>query len=320
MNNKKIIIIGGTGSLGQALTRKYQDDNELMIVSRDEHKHVNMTKSDWVRNDIRFKVGDVKDKGSIVSAISEFRPNIIINAAAMKHVPICEDNVYESVKVNIIGHQNVIEATDSAKEDIAALMFISTDKACKPVNVYGMCKAISERLYVDYAQQQEKTKICIVRYGNVLESTGSVIPLFKKLIEDGASNLCVTDEKMTRFLLSLSQASELINWAYHDPQTHGKIVVPKIKSMKVIDIAQCLIDSYQKTNEMGLKIVGVRPGEKMDEELISAEEWTRTDTSLKNYLIGNKKIRDERKSYNSKEALMTGSEIYYFLKENGVVE
>ena len=297
-----------------------------MVVSRDEHKHVDLMKSGWVKSNVRFKIGDVKDKQSIVSSMSEFKPNVIINAAAMKHVPICEDNVYESIKVNIIGHQNVIECVNSHRsknllnqDRLETLMFISTDKACKPVNVYGMCKAISERLYIDYAQQQSGIKVCLVRYGNVLESTGSVIPLFKKMIESGAESLSITDSRMTRFLLSLEQACELIDWAYYHPSSHGKIAVPKIKSMRVIDIARCLIDSYKKTDRVKLKTVGVRPGEKIHEELISSDEWGRTERSLDNYLIGTEKIDDERKSFNSENSLMDESEIFYFLKENGVV-
>ena len=139
------------------------------------------------------------------------------------------------------------------------------------------------------------------------------------MIESGAESLSITDSRMTRFLLSLEQACELIDWAYYHPSSHGKIAVPKIKSMRVIDIARCLIDSYKKTDRVKLKTVGVRPGEKIHEELISSDEWGRTERSLDNYLIGTEKIDDERKSFNSENSLMDESEIFYFLKENGVV-
>jgi UDP-N-acetylglucosamine 4,6-dehydratase len=320
MHDLRIMIIGGTGSLGKTLIRKYQDDNRILVVSRDELKHVDLKKSGKVNDNVRFKIGDVKDMRSIVSAISEFSPSVVINAAAMKHVPICEDNAYESVKVNIIGHQNVIEAVDGAAETVKTLTFISTDKACRPSNVYGMCKAISERLYLDYARRKIDTKVCVVRYGNVLESSGSVIPFFKKLIEDGADYLPITHFEMTRFLISLDLATALIDWAYYSTDSHGKIAVPKIKSMKIVDIAECLIRSYQKEDKVLLKEVGVRFGEKLHEELISSDEWGRTEKSLDNYLIGSENVSEERESFNSKDSLMENSEISTFLRENNVIK
>ena len=328
MKNKKILIIGGTGALGKTLIKKYHQDNDIMIFSRDEHKHVDLLKQ---YPEIKSYLGDIRDKDSITNSFSKFKPDIVINTAALKHVPICENNAIESVKTNILGHQNLIEVTSNFN-NLETLIFVSTDKACKPINIYGMCKAISEKLYYNYAESSENTKVVMVRYGNVLESTGSVIPYFKSLLESGQDYLPITHPDMTRFLLTLDDATDLISWAYKYKQSHGKIAVPKIKAMKVTDIADCLIKEKINEKQMSmafatdgddevdveLKIVGIRPGEKLHEELISTEEWLRTEEH-DNYLIGTEPINEELWSYNSKDSLMDSSETYKFLQDSGVI-
>ena len=328
MKDKRILIIGGTGALGKTLIKKYHQENDIMIFSRDEHKHVDLLKE---YPNIKSYLGDIRDKDSITNSFSKFKPHIVINTAALKHVPICEDNAIESVKTNILGHQNLIEVTSEFNK-LETLIFVSTDKACKPINIYGMCKAISEKLYYNYAESTENTKVVMVRYGNVLESTGSVIPYFKSLIESGQNYLPITHPDMTRFLLTLDDATDLIDWAYQYEYSHGKIAVPKIKAMKVTDIADCLIeekviekqmsmayaDDGDDTVDIKLKIVGIRPGEKLHEELISEEEWLKT-TDHENYLIGTESTNDELWSYNSKDSLMDTSETYKFLQDSGVV-
>ena len=328
MKNKKIIIIGGTGALGKTLIKKYHKDNTIMIFSRDEHKHVDLLKK---YPKIKSYLGDIRDKDSITNSFSKFKPQVVINTAALKHVPICEDNAIESVKTNILGHQNLIEVA-SEFNNLETLIFVSTDKACKPINIYGMCKAISEKLYYNYAESSENTKVVMVRYGNVLESTGSVIPYFKSLLESGQDYLPITHPDMTRFLLTLDDATDLISWAYKYKQSHGKIAVPKIKAMKVTDIADCLIKEKINEKQMSmafatdgddevdveLKIVGIRPCEKLHEELISTEEWLRTEEH-DNYLIGTEPINEELWSYNSKDSLMDSSETYKFLQDSGVI-
>jgi len=312
IKNKKILIIGGTGALGKTLVKRYCDSNEIIVLSRDEHKHYHLQKE---YPNVHSIIGDVKDKGSIKNCLMRFKPNIVINAAALKHVPICEDDPFESVKTNIIGHQNIIESVTEVG-NVETLIFVSTDKACNPINVYGMCKAISERLYIEYAKQQGTPKVVLVRYGNVLESTGSVIPFFKSLLENGSNHLPITHKDMTRFLLTLEQATDLIDWAYQFDGSHGKIAIPKVKALKITDVARCLLTHYQKN--IKFKDVGVRPGEKLHEEMISNEEWMRTENH-KNFLIGNKNIRDERKSYNSLDSLMDSSEAKEFLQKSGVI-
>ena len=313
MIDKKVLIIGGTGALGQALIKRYNKDNKIIIFSRDEHKHVNLMNE---YDDLESHLGDIRDKDSIINCFNKFKPNVVINTAALKHVPICETNSVESVKTNILGHQNVIESIREFNE-IETLIFVSTDKACKPINVYGMCKAISEKLYSNYAETETDTKVVTVRYGNVLESTGSVIPYFKQLLRDGSDFLPITHPDMTRFLITLDDAVELIDWTYNHPFSHGKIAVPKIKSMKMVDLARCLIKNYGD-NSIELKTVGIRPGEKLHEEMISEEEWFRTE-EYENYLITNKNIKTDLWCYNSKDTLMDKEEAYKFLKDSGVI-
>jgi UDP-N-acetylglucosamine 4,6-dehydratase/5-epimerase len=312
IKNKKVLIVGGTGALGKTLVERYHGNNDVIVLSRDEHKHY-FLKKDYPN--ISSVIGDVKDKNSIKNCLLRFKPEIVINAAALKHVPICEDDPFESVKTNIIGHQNIIESVTEVG-DIETLMFVSTDKACNPINVYGMCKSISEKLYIEYAKQRDVPKVVLVRYGNVLESTGSVIPFFKSLLESGSDYLPITHKDMTRFLLTLNQATELIDWAYHSENSHGKIAVPKIKALKVTDVADVLKKSYEV--DIPLKYIGIRRGEKLHEEMISKEEWMRTEEH-DNFLIGNEYLRDEQKSFNSFDSLMDSSEAFDFLRENGVV-
>ena len=313
MINKKILIIGGTGALGKTLIEKYHRNNTIIVFSRDEHKHYHLQKQ---YPNVTSIVGNIREKNSVMNVLIRFNPEVVINAAALKHVPICEDNPYESVKTNIIGHQNVIECVGLHK-NIESLIFVSTDKACKPINVYGMCKSISEQLYVSFAKQQRDTKVVMVRYGNVLESTGSVIPYFKQLLEDGSDHLPITHFDMTRFLLTLDQAVDLIGWAYGNDDSHGKIVVPKVKSLKVTDIANVLINSYEL--DVKLKEIGIRPGEKLHEEMVSSEEWMRSNEFNNFFLIGSENINEEQHSYNSLDYLMDSSDAYKFLKDSKVI-
>jgi UDP-N-acetylglucosamine 4,6-dehydratase len=313
MKGKRILILGGTGALGKTLISKYYNDNEIIVFSRDEHKHYFLTKQ---YPKLLSCIGDIKDMQSIMSCLYTYRPNVIINAAALKHVPICQANPYESVKTNIIGHQNVIDSVRRVG-GIETIIFVSTDKACKPINVYGMCKALAEELYIGYANEQKHTKVVLVRYGNVLESTGSVIPLFKGMIRSGVDTLPITHYEMTRFLLTLTEATDLIQNAYESENSHGKIAIPKVQSLRVEDVANALIKRYA-TKSVTTTQVGVRPGEKMHEEMISFEEWARTEEYSTHFLIGQTIIRDEYKSYNSLDSLMDAAAAYDYLEKSGV--
>ena len=317
MKNKKIMIIGGTGALGKTLIKRYNEENNILVFSRDEHKQVKLKNT---FGEIQYQIGDVKDKDSLLQAINEYEPNIVINTAALKHVPICEENPYESVKTNIIGHRNLIDCIQSSNHKIETLIFISTDKACKPINVYGMCKAISERLYIDYANKQKDVKVVLCRYGNVLESTGSVIPYFKKLLESGVSSLPITDERMTRFTITLKESVELIDWAYNHTESHGAIVVPKLKSMFITDLAKVLAKDYGH-DDIDLNFVGIRPGEKLHEEMVSLEESMRTKEYDKYFMITDNIINEGAWSFSSDSTIIDDyDEITNFLIEKKVLK
>ena len=315
MKNKNIMIIGGTGALGNTLTSRYCDDNNIVIFSRDEHKQVEMKQK---FENVIYQIGDVKDKESLLQALNEYKPDVVINTAALKHVPICEDNPYESVKTNIIGHKNLIECINS-HGNVETLIFVSTDKACKPINVYGMCKAISERLYVDFANKQNDIKVVLCRYGNVLESTGSVIPFFKKLLNNGSDTLPITNERMTRFLLSLDESVDLIEWALNHDNSHGNIVVPRLESLKVVDLAKEIGKTYG-FDDIKLNLIGIRPGEKIHEEMVSLEESLRVKEYDKYFMITDEIISDTPFSFSSDLVIMPENKVGKFLREKGVID
>ena len=345
MKGQNILIIGGTGALGKTLINRYIDDNIVSVFSRDEHKQVALKKK-WPGAE--FIIGDIRDQNSIISAINKTKPSVIINTSALKHIPVCEENPYESIKTNAIGNVNLIQAIENANHRIRGLIFTSTDKACKPINVYGMCKSISEKIYQNYAQQihSNDIKVAIVRYGNVLESTGSVIPFFKQILKADLPpeerptdyKLPVTHDEMTRFFLTLDEAVNLlIDWAYHNPYSHGSIAIPKTKSMKIKDLAELLIYTYDPevnpdlnpniTNKdrrelmaKKIEIVGIRPGEKLHEELVSEEESLRTKKEDDYFLITNEIVTDKPWTYSSKDDLIdTFEDGQEFLAKAGVL-
>ena len=314
MKNERILVIGGTGALGSTLTDRYYNDNQIMVLSRSEHKQEVMRVN---YPNVTYRLGDVKDKPSLVRNLYEFKPTVVINTAAVKTVWVCQDNSYESVQTNIIGHQNLIDAIQECNHKIKTLVFISTDKACKPVNVYGMSKAIAEQLYVNFAKQQSDIKVVMARYGNVLNSTGSIIPVFTKKIKDGATSLPITDFGMTRFLLTLDQAIDLIEWAYFHKDSHGKIAIPKIESLKIIDLAKAIAKSLGKDN-IDFHKVPIKDGEKLHEDMISEIEFQRTKEYNNYYLIGYERINEsyDHKPLNS--ALHLTKDTTEFLKRNNV--
>ena len=257
MKNKRILIIGGTGALGSNLVKRYYDTNTIMVLSRNEHKQEALRLE---FPDVTYKLGDIKDKNAISRCFLEFKPDVVINTAAVKTVWVCQANPYESVEVNIFGHQNLIDVIQESTHKIETVIFISTDKACKPVNVYGMSKAIAEQLYVEFAKRQTDVKVVLARYGNVLNSTGSIIPVFKKMINDGVESLPITDTRMTRFLLTLDQAIDLVEWAYTYPTSHGKIAIPKIESLNIIDLVKAIAKTCGK-EDIKFHKIPIRDGE-----------------------------------------------------------
>ena len=319
MINKRIMIIGGTGALGKQLTERWKSGNDILIFSRNEHKQEEMKRK---YPEALYRIGDVKDKESILRSMYEFKPNVIVNTAALKTVWVAQDNPYETILTNIVGHQYLIDCVRECRHQIESLMFISTDKACSPVNVYGMSKGIAEQMYVNFAKEQTDIKVALCRYGNVLDSTGSLIPVFKDMIKKGAESLPITNFDMTRFLITLDEAIDLIEWSYQSSDSHGKIIVPKLESMKIIDFAKAIAKSLGK-DDIKFHKIPIRDGEKLHEEMISSIEMQRTEnTDSEKYMAINWERNNEDYNHtplNSQFHVMDEDDTYLFLLDKGVL-
>ena len=273
LSGKKIIIFGGTGSLGRALVRRLSSDNELILFSRDEAKHWTIKNQLSAKNNVKFVVGDIRDETRVKETLIRYNPDAVIIAAALKQVDTCELSPLESVQTNILGIRSVLNAVTHQAHllgDLDSVLMVSTDKACAPANVYGMCKAIAERLITSTSIGMEKGPRFIgVRYGNVLESRGSIIPLFRHQGEF-QSKFTVTHPEMTRFIMTLDQSIDLIVATILGAQS-GEMWLPKLKSLNIMDLAEIFSERYDKP----IEIIGIRPGEKLHEDLISRPESVR---------------------------------------------
>jgi UDP-N-acetylglucosamine 4,6-dehydratase (inverting) len=280
LNNKSILITGGTGSLGKHLTRtilkNWPQVKRLVIYSRDEQKQFQMAQEfpEMEFPAIRFFIGDVRDLERLKRAFIGI--DYVIHAAAMKHVHIAEYNPDECVKTNIGGAENVIKA--SLSSNVKTVVALSTDKACAPINLYGATKLTSDKLFIaaNNIKGNQEIKFSVVRYGNVMGSNGSVIPFFMKKRETGI--LPITDLNMTRFNISLSGGVEMVLHAMSHAWG-GELYVPKIPSYKITDIAKAISPTCE------LKVVGVRPGEKIHEEMITPSDSFNTYDLGKYYVI-----------------------------------
>jgi len=257
-NNKNIFITGGTGSFGRAfvamLLRDYKP-NKIIIYSRDELKQYEMAQK-YSAPCMRYFIGDVRDLPRLQKAMNGV--DYVIHAAALKHVPIAEYNPMECIKTNIMGSQNVIDACiDNGVKKVIAL---STDKAASPINLYGASKLASDKLFVaaNNIIGKASTRFSVVRYGNVLGSRGSVVPYFKRLIEEGATSLPITDAKMTRFWITLDEGVAFVSKSF-ERMKGGETFVPKIPSMKMSEMASAMAPNLTQ------EIIGIRPGEKLHE-------------------------------------------------------
>lgn len=280
LNNKSILITGGTGSFGKMFTKlifeKYPNVKRLVILSRDEQKHYHMSLEypEAKYPGIRFFVGDVRDESRLLSAFEGIE--IVIHAAAMKHVHIAEYNPMECVKTNILGAENVINA--ALKCGVKKVVALSTDKAAAPINLYGATKLASDKLFIAANNIRGKRDLTfsVVRYGNVMGSNGSVIPFFLTRRKDGA--LPITDPRMTRFNISLEDGCEMVFNAI-DQAWGGEIFVPKIPSYRITDVATAIAPDCRQ------EVVGIRPGEKLHEEMITISDSFNTVDLGKYYAI-----------------------------------
>ena len=259
--DKVVLITGGTGSFGQAFTRKIlsQKPKKLIIFSRDEMKQWHMEKEYKNSRNLRFFIGDVRDKERLHRAFHNV--DYVIHAAAMKIIPTAEYNPFECIKTNIIGAMNVIDTAIDNK--VSKVVALSTDKASSPINLYGSTKLASDKLFISANVYSTSSTFSVVRYGNVMGSRGSVIPLFLEAKNDGV--LGITDFRMTRFMITIEEGVELVFKAFNEMQG-GEIFVKKIPSMNILDIAKAIAPTAE------IKEIGVRPGEKIHEQMIGSED------------------------------------------------
>ncbi len=281
-HNKTILVTGGTGSMGKTFVKRVLSGElgvpkKLIVMSRDEGKQHDMRVSylnnknttDAVMyrnflNTLEFRIGDVRDYADVCSAVRD--ADIVVNAAALKQVPSCEYFPYQAVLTNCTGAANIIRAIQENNYPVQTVIGISTDKACKPVNAMGMTKALQERIFISGNVLNPKTRFLCVRYGNVLASRGSVIPLFHDQIKSGGP-VTITDPRMTRFLLTLNQAVDTVFAALQHGKA-GEIFIPRAPASFMTDVAKALIGD----RKIEVKNTGIRPGEKMYEIMVSDEE------------------------------------------------
>jgi FlaA1/EpsC-like NDP-sugar epimerase len=335
---KRLLITGGTGSLGKILLSRILSGKEgepakVTILSRDEGKQHQMrvdlrqlgaATDDIVygaaKNKVQFRIGDIRDFHSVAGALRDI--DIVFNTAALKQVPTCEYFAYEALMTNAGGAENIVRAIRDLRLPVETVVGISTDKAVKPVNVMGMTKALQERIFATASLEVPDTRFIVVRYGNVLASRGSVIPLFHEQLRNGGP-LTITHLEMTRFLLSLQDAVDAILEALRSAHT-SEMYIPIIPSARIADVVTALIDG----RPIKTVVTGIRPGEKMHEVLISEEEGPRTVRRGSYYVVAPilPELRVDAakgpfldKEYNSGENLMTLEEVRNLLARNGLI-
>ena len=283
MNNQNILIVGGTGSLGNQLTKRYIEKNKITLYSRDECKHWNMNIEFNNHKNLKFVIGNINDKDKIRQTLIRGNYDVIILAAALKHIEKCEYETNECLNTNLLGTKTVIDEIEYNKHlltNLKTVCFISTDKACSPVNIYGMLKAASECLMIEKSKYILYIKFVCVRYGNVLNSRGSIIPLLHKLGQDeNVKQYKITDRRMTRFVMTLDQSVDLVEHAiFHG--SSGDVVIPKLISCNIPDLIEIFSEIYNKP------IVDdkLRPGEKLLESLINETQSMRLENGTDGYM------------------------------------
>jgi len=295
LNDKRVLVTGGTGSLGQVLVRRLLSGElgqprKVIVFSRDEAKQHTMRIEYMQRRSatdeviyrnfeqlLEFRIGDVRDFHSVSAVLRD--ADVVFNAAALKQVPTCEYYPFEAVQTNVGGPENIVRAIREHHLPVETVIGISTDKACKPVNVMGMTKALQERVFIRANMDCPETRFICVRYGNVLASRGSVIPLLHEQVRNGGP-VTITTPEMTRFLLSLDQAVDTIFAAVRDAR-RGETYIPHVPSARIMDIAAVLIGE----RSIQMVFTGIRPGEKVHEILVSEEERFRTIERTNYYVI-----------------------------------
>ena len=319
-DGKIVLITGGTGSLGSALTKKILETNvkAIRIFSRDEWKQVQM-QSEIKDERLRFLIGDVRDKERLSRALEGV--DIVIHAAALKQVPVAEYNPFEAVKTNVNGAANLIEAC--LDNNVGIVLGVGTDKAVSPLNTYGATKLLMERLFVtaNFYKGDHKVKFLTVRYGNVLGSRGSIVPVFVNQIQNG-KKITITDSEMTRFNITMNDAINLIFRALENGEG-GEIYIPKLKAYKVGDMKDAILEIMNSKNET--EIISVRSGEKYHESLIIIDELRNTFETEEDYIISaeqNGKLKNttlDQQYSSDKVELLTKEDLKKILIDNDLI-
>lgn len=282
--DKKILITGGTGSLGKALTKRLLDEgaNSVRIFSRNESKQIEMEREFEFDSRLRFLIGDIRDKDRLIRAVEGV--DMVFHCAALKHVPVIEYNPFEGIQTNVIGSQNVIDACHI--ENVEFAVGIGTDKAVSPGNVYGATKLVMEKLFLTASnyvnKERHTTKFFVARYGNVLGSSGSVVPAFIQRIKSNRK-ITITDPDMTRFSITMDEALDFILNSVKEANG-GETFIPKLKAYNIMDVKDAVFELLGKGE---FEITSIRPGEKMHESLISSTEMRYAIESNKKYIIFN---------------------------------
>ena len=325
--NKKILITGGSGSWGNELTKQLllKKPEEIRIFSRNEFNQVTMQRKFNNHPSLKFIIGDVRDYAALEKACEGI--DYLFHLAALKHVPICEYQPEEAMKTNVIGTENVIKASIANK--VKKVIDVSTDKAVEPINFYGMTKSLGEKLMLKANGESNHTEFVCIRGGNVLGTNGSVVPLFKKMIEDG-DDITITLKEMTRYFLTVGEAIELLLKATEET-IGGEIYVMKMKACNILDLAEVMIEELA-TKPVTIKEIGIRPGEKLHEVLVAAHEAPFTHQYDSQYYVilpsnpsqnlVNKYNRYEKVSftrYQSNDFLMSKKEIAEMLRLGGFI-
>ncbi|TWE00956.1 polysaccharide biosynthesis protein [Neobacillus bataviensis] len=325
--NKKILITGGSGSWGNELTKQLllKNPEEIRIFSRNEFNQVTMQRKFNNHPSLKFIIGDVRDYAALEKACEGI--DYLFHLAALKHVPICEYQPEEAMKTNVTGTENVIKASIANK--VKKVIDVSTDKAVEPINFYGMTKSLGEKLMLKANGESNHTEFVCIRGGNVLGTNGSVVPLFKKMIEDG-DDITITLKEMTRYFLTVGEAIELLLKATEET-IGGEIYVMKMKACKILDLAEVMIEELA-TKPVTIKEIGIRPGEKLHEVLVAAHETPFTLQYDSQYYVIlpsnpsqnliNKYKRYEKVNftrYQSNDLLMPKTEIAEMLRLGGFI-
>lgn len=318
ISGKNILIFGGTGSLGNKLNERYIDNNVIYNFSRDEHKHWKMRLKFKNHKNLNFIIGNVADRIRVRESIKRIKPDIIIIACAMKHIEQCEVNTNESLNTNMLGTKYILDAVEdnlNILTNLETVLFVSSDKACSPINNYGMAKALSETFLIEKANFIKNIKFVNVRYGNVLNSNGSIIPRLHAMGNDAAyKEFNLTHAKMTRFVMTLEQSVDLIEYAIINGFS-GDTIISEVISLKVKDLIEIFSEKYNKP----VKITGLRPGEKLLESLINESQSGRIEkhgkyTHIKSVFDFNDQIDgDKLQDYNSTINPLTKKELNEFL-------